>query len=97
MTSSSNSRFTLLDLPPSPHHPSDNFGSPNKSFVKARMMWCSCQAAWFRRWPHLHYDEAKDCIFCHICVLGFKNHNMRASNAELSLVSTAKCRYIVTV
>ncbi len=29
--------------------------------------WChSCQAPWFKQWPHLHYDAARDCLFCQV-------------------------------
>ncbi len=86
-TGTTSSRFTLPDLPPAPNHPADNFVFPKKSFGKKQIVWRSCQAPWFKRWPYLHYDAARDCLFCYTCVEGFKKHKMLASFAEPSLIS----------
>ena len=49
----------------------------------------SFKALWFKSWPFLHYDEARDLAFCQMCVKGFKEKKMRSSTrADTALVSS---------
>lgn len=68
------SRLRVIpDLPPAPHQPSESFVYPKRTFRKKNVVWRSFQQAWFKQWTWLHYDEASDLAYCHICVSGFCN------------------------
>lgn len=49
-------------LPSEPFHPPSNF----KFKVTDNR---TCHYNWFEEWKWLHYDEKKDSVFCHTCVL----------------------------
>ena len=78
--------FTPIDLPSSSHQPLD-FGFPKHAFGKTSVVQRLFQAAWFKQWPFLHYDEANDLAFCHMCSAGFKQGKMKASNADSAFVN----------
>ena len=59
--------IALPKLPEEPHQPV-NFNFPERSFGQKKHEHCSFQGKWFSKWHWLHYDEAKDAIFCFICV-----------------------------
>jgi hypothetical protein len=75
------------DVPAKPHQPL-NFKFPKRSFGKQKVVERSFQPSWFSKWPFLHYDEAKDIVFCHTCLMGFKLKRMRTSTrADPAFVS----------
>lgn len=76
----------LPELPASPHQPS-MFVFPKRPFGKTKVVYRSFQKSWFKEWPFLHYDEAKDVAFCHTCVTAVKLKKIRAPNTEVSFVS----------
>ena len=39
-----------------------------------RLVWQSFQQSWFNQWTWLHYDEANDLAYCHICVSVYLNN-----------------------
>ena len=83
------SRFQAIpDLPLTPHQPSASFVYPKRAFGKKNIVWRSFQQAWFKQWTWLHYDEANDLAYCHICVSALKQKKMKESNAEPSFVSS---------
>ena len=43
---------------------------------------------WFKQWTFLHYDEAKDLVFCHTCLLCFKEKRLRSVNDDPAFVSS---------
>ena len=55
-----------------PNQPLAGFWFRKRSFGKTKMLNRSCQYSWFSRWPFLHYDEGKDTLSCHTCLLGFR-------------------------
>ena len=55
-----------------PNQPLAGFQFRKRSFGKTKMLDRSCQYSWFSRWPFLHYDEGKDALSCHTCLLGFR-------------------------
>ena len=67
--------------------PSASFVYPKRIFGKKNIVWRSFQQAWFKQWTWLHYDEANDLAYCHICVSALKQ-KMKESNAEPSFVSS---------
>ncbi len=82
-------KFVLPDLPPVPHHPVESFVFPKRPFGRKSVVWRSCQGAWFKQWPFLHYDEVNDVGYCHICITAFKEKKMRSSSADPSFVSSS--------
>ena len=53
----------------------------------------SCQSAWFSEWPWLHYREHDDSVFCHTCVLAFKDLKMPFRNADDAFVMQGFCNW----
>ena len=43
---------------------------------------------WFKQWTFLHYDEAKDLVYCYTCLLCFKEKGLRSANADPAFVSS---------
>ena len=43
---------------------------------------------WFKQWTFLHYDEAKDLVYCYTCLLCFKENRLRSANADPAFVSS---------
>ena len=70
-------------IPSTPHQP-DEFAFP-KRLCGSSMR--SFRAPWFKEFKFLHYDEAKDVVFCHTCVTAFQQKKVKGANAEPSFVS----------
>ena len=75
------------DLPSSPHHPSETFSFPKRSFGKTKVVWRSFQPAWYRQWPFLHYDESNDLAYCHTCVQAEEDENIECRSSFCKLIS----------
>lgn len=73
-------KSSIPDLPEAPYHPASNFVFPKRTFGKAKPVQCAAQRQWFSSWAFLHYDEAKDVVFCHTCVTAVKLDRMKTSN-----------------
>ena len=69
-------------IPTKPNQPLTDFQSPKRSFGKTKTMERSCQSSWFSRWPFLHYDEGKDTLFCHTCLLAYKSKKMKTTSQD---------------
>ena len=69
-----------------PHQP-HAFKFPKRTFGKKNPVSRSFQSAWFQQWPFLHYDESKDLVFCHTCLVTFKEKKLLAANADAAFVS----------
>ena len=39
-----------------------------------------CHSSWFKSWSWLHYDTAKDAVYCHTCVTGLLQKKIKTSN-----------------
>ena len=71
-----------------PHQPL-SIRFPKRSFGKKRTVERSFQPSWFTNWPFLHYDEAKDAVYCHTCLDAFKLIRMKTSmRADPAFVSS---------
>ena len=47
----------------------------------------SFQSQWFKKWQWLHYDEAQDLAFCHICATARKTGKMtNAGNTDMAFI-----------
>ena len=68
--------FLVVDLPLAPHQPPPSFIFP-KHTLGLKKHWF--QQTWFRQWAWLHYDEANDVAYCHVCVSALNQKRMKAS------------------
>ena len=61
--------FSIMDIqvPPVPNQPK-TFRFPQRTFGVKKPEQRSFQPSWFDSRPWLHYDEAKDLAFCHLCI-----------------------------
>ena len=79
---------TSVVISSTPHHPL-SIRFPKRSFGKKRTVERSFQPGWFANWPFLHSDEAKDAVYCHTCLMGFKLKRMKTSmRADPDFVSS---------
>ena len=69
---------SLPSLPDEPHHPTNRFVLPKKTFGHTKPFKCSTHYNWFQSWPFLHYDEGQD-VFCQTCVKAFELDRMKTS------------------
>ena len=78
----------LTVVPTKPNQPLTGVQFPKRSFGRTKVVERSCQSSWFSRWPFLHYDEGKDALFCHTCLLVYKSKKMKTtSRADPAFVS----------
>ena len=47
----------------------------------------SFQESWFDRWGWLHWDVVTEHVFCHICVLAFKQNTLNAENTNAAFIT----------
>ena len=71
-----------------PHQPALGFKFPKRSFGVKKVEQRSFKPQWFAKWPFLHYDEAKDAVFCHTCIEACKLKRVTAKQPEPVFVST---------
>ena len=65
-----------------PHQPALGFKFPKRSFGVKKVEQRNFKPQWFAKWPFLHYDEAKDVVFCHIHVLRPASLNVLLRNNQ---------------
>ena len=76
------------DVPDAPHQPDAQFRFPKRSFGKKTLVHRSFQHSWFGKWPFLHYKETVDVVYCHTCLLMFKEKKAKsATKADQAFVS----------
>ena len=61
-------RSAITDIPPVPNQPK-TFKFPQRSFGQKHPVKRSVQSSWFANRMWLHYDEANDLAYCHVCML----------------------------
>ena len=71
------------DVPEVPHQPGADFGFPKRSFGKKATVYRAFQHCWFKKWPFLHYNESSDLVYCHTCLLMFKQKKSRTATKHL--------------
>ena len=65
--------FFLIDASYQRFIPNDSFRFPKRSFGKPpNIKQRSCSISLFQENDWLHYDQANDAVFCHICVSAIK-------------------------
>ena len=69
-----------------PNQPT-GFSFSKRKLGEAPPVFCSFQAAWFKKWSWIHYDHVNDKAFCFTCVKVSKlgNLKVRASKADDAL------------
>ena len=63
------------ELPPEPNQPT-TIVFPGRRFSKETFT-RSCKAAWFTKWPWLHYDPERDDVLCFSCAQAEKRQFTR--------------------
>ena len=61
-------RSSIVDIPPVPNQPK-TFKFPQRSFGQKNPVKRSFQSSWFANRTWLHYNEANDLAYCHVCML----------------------------
>ena len=62
------------------------FNFPKQFFGQKKVVYRSFQPSWFNHWKFLHYDEARDIVFCHTCLKGFEIKKMKSHQADPAFV-----------
>ena len=84
------SELATTDFLESSHQPGPDFIFPKHTFGKNSVVQGSFQHSWFSKWPFLHYNEAEDTVFSHICMKMFKGKkNKTYTKADPAFVSSA--------
>ena len=78
----------IPDIPSCPYQPDSRCKFKPRPFGKKKVVLRSFQPSWCQKWSWIHYQETKDLAFCHICIRGFKEKKIKASNADPAFVST---------
>ena len=64
-----------------------NYKFPKCHFGKTKLVSRSFQLQWFQKWKWLHYDEARDLAFCHICSTAVRTGKMKnCDNVDLTFI-----------
>ena len=69
-----------------PHQPR-KFSFPMRSFGKTSVVKRSFQAAWFDKFPWIHYYEALDAALCHLCARAENGGKLMANCKDVAFVS----------
>ena len=70
------------------YHPGLDFKFPKREFGSTRKFCRSCQAAWFKEFPFLHYNAAEDAVYCHVCLKAVQEKRIFASKkTEATFIS----------
>ncbi len=74
------------EVPEKPYQPKD-YNFPKRAFGKKGDTSRAFQSHWFKIWTFLHYDEAKDVVFCHTCMVAAKRKMLSTNNLDPAFVS----------
>ena len=72
---------SVMDIPPVPNQPK-TLKFTQRCFGKKR----SFQASWFLNRTWLHYDEANDLAFCHICSVAYKDGKLNNHTLDKAFI-----------
>ena len=59
---------------------------PKHSFGKKRVVENAFKAVWFNKWNWLHYNEAADAAFCHVCATASQHGKLKAALKDLAVI-----------
>ena len=69
----------VVDVGEKPNHPPSTFKFPVTKFGDQNR---SCQSKWFEEFGWLHYDEARNRVFCYHCVQAVQEKKLLNTKAE---------------
>ena len=80
----------ICDKPNQPRH----FNFPKRRFEASKIVSRSFQCQWFNKWKWIHYDEAEDLAFCHVCVTAMKTGKMQNhGNVDVAFIERRFCNW----
>ena len=44
------------------------------------------QSSWFANRMRLHYDEANDIAYCHVCMVAYRDGKLNSSNLDMAFI-----------
>ena len=74
-------RSSIMGIPPVPNLPK-TLKFPQGSFGQKNPVKRSFQSSWFANKTWLHYDEANDLAYCHVCMVAYRDGNLNSSNLD---------------
>lgn len=74
-----------MDIPPVPNQPK-TFKFPQRSFGQKNPVKRSFQSSWFANRTWLHYDEANDLAFCHVCMIAHRDGKLNSANLDKAFI-----------
>ena len=74
-------RSSIMEIPPVPNQPK-TFKFPQCSFGQKNPVKRSFQSLWFTNRTLLHYDEANDLAYCHVCMVAYRDGKLNSSNLD---------------
>ena len=70
------------------------FNFPKRAFGAKEITHRSFQPKWFQKWSWIHYDEARDIVFCSICVKATRSKQLKAAKTcDASFISCGYCNW----
>ena len=82
------------EIVPDAAHQPRTFEFPKREFGKTSVTYRAFQAKWFDRWSWLHYDEAKDVVFCFTCLHVHANGKLVwSANADGAFIDRGFCNW----
>ena len=76
---------SIMDIPPVPNQPK-TFEFPLCSLGQKNPVTRSFQSSWFANRTWLHYDEANDLAYCHVCMAAYKDGKLNSSNLDKAFI-----------
>ena len=81
-----------MDIPPVPNQPK-TFTYPQRSFGQKYIVKRSFQSSWFAHSSWLHYDEKNDLVFCHICMVAYRDGKLNSANLDKAFITHGFCNW----
>ena len=85
-------RSSIMDIPPVPNQPKTfkfpqrSFGQKKKKKKKKKNSEKKFQSSWFANRTRLHYDEANDIAYCHVCMVAYRDGKLNSSNLDMAFI-----------
>ena len=75
-----------MDIPPVPYQPKTLKFPQRSSGKKKKPVKRSFQSSWFANRTWLHYDEANDLAYCHVCMVAYRDGKLNSSNLAKAFI-----------
>ena len=80
------SSASCLAVSNSPHQPR-NISYPKVPFGKSTLTFRSFNPSWYNKWQWLHWDVASEKVFCHTCMVAYKQKKLIAPKADGAFIN----------